>query len=117
MQYFELGSDTASDEALNALQANTPDAKKLLFAIPKMNNDILTLQREALQKKTKALLPWIDANFRTYAEKHWSREGSASAGNYYDRAAIYYVWWARTGNATYLKRAQRQAATRSATTR
>lgn len=40
------------NEALNALQANTPDARKLLFAIPKMNNDIITLQREALQKKT-----------------------------------------------------------------
>lgn len=40
------------NEALNALQANTPDAKKLLFAIPKMNNDIMTLQLDALKKKT-----------------------------------------------------------------
>lgn len=43
------------NEALNALQANTPDAKKLLFAIPKMNNDIMTLQRQALNQSREQL--------------------------------------------------------------
>ena len=43
------------NEALNALQADTPDAKKLVFAIPKMNNDIMTLQRQALNQAREQL--------------------------------------------------------------
>jgi hypothetical protein len=52
-----------------------------------------------------------EQDFRLYADQHWATEGYG-AGNYdivtvdyYDRAMIYYVWWARTGNATYLERA------------
>jgi hypothetical protein len=46
-----------------------------------------------------------EQDFRTFADRHWDSEGSSVAANYYDRAAIYYVWWARTGNGTYLERA------------
>jgi hypothetical protein len=47
-----------------------------------------------------------EAKFRTWSESHWTTEGAAwDQANYYDRAMIYYVWWARTGNATYLERA------------
>jgi hypothetical protein len=56
-QFKELTNDKVGpqdvaigNEALNRLQANTPDAMKLLTAIPKMNNDIITMQRQALQK-------------------------------------------------------------------
>jgi hypothetical protein len=46
-----------------------------------------------------------EQDFRTYADRHWASEGTSVAANYYDRAMMYYVWWARTGNATYLERA------------
>jgi hypothetical protein len=51
-----------------------------------------------------------ERDFRTFAETHWSASGADwGLGNYYDRAMIYYVWWARTGNATYLSRANAMA--------
>ena len=41
-----------------------------------------------------------------YADYHWASHGANwEQANYYDRAASYYVWWARTGNTTYLNRA------------
>ena len=44
--------------------------------------------------------------FAKYSDKHWSSHGANwEQANYYDRAAIYYVWWARTGNEKYLARA------------
>ncbi|MEZ0167167.1 hypothetical protein [Microvirga sp. TS319] len=44
--------------------------------------------------------------FRVFAERHWRSDGHAwDAANYYDRAKIFYVWWARTGDDTLLKRA------------
>jgi hypothetical protein len=47
-----------------------------------------------------------ERNFRAFAEKHWHAEGGDwETAYYYDRAKIYYVWWARTGNAAYLDRA------------
>jgi hypothetical protein len=51
-----------------------------------------------------------EQDFVTYAEKHWAASGADyNSANYYDRAMIYYVWWARTGNATYLDRANQLA--------
>jgi hypothetical protein len=46
-----------------------------------------------------------ERDFRTYADIHWAAEGASWESDYYDRAMIYYVWWARTGNQTYLDRA------------
>ena len=46
-----------------------------------------------------------EADFRTYADQHWANEGASVGANYYDRAMIYYVAWARTGNTTYRDRA------------
>jgi hypothetical protein len=47
-----------------------------------------------------------DRAFEKYAELHWQREGvSWEQANYYDRAAIFYTWWARTGNSKYVERA------------
>ncbi|CAA9331358.1 MAG: hypothetical protein AVDCRST_MAG40-1921 [uncultured Gemmatimonadaceae bacterium] len=47
-----------------------------------------------------------EQDFRSYADRHWTLYGAAwETANYYDRAMIYYVWWARTGNPTYLQRA------------
>jgi hypothetical protein len=47
-----------------------------------------------------------ETDFRTFAERHWRADGPGwEAANYYDRAKIFYVWWARTGDDTFLKRA------------
>ncbi|MDF2774225.1 MAG: Ig domain protein group 2 domain protein, partial [Geminicoccaceae bacterium] len=47
-----------------------------------------------------------ETQFAKYADYHWAaHRANWEQANYYDRAAIYYVWWARTGNATYLGRA------------
>jgi hypothetical protein len=45
-------------------------------------------------------------DFASWAEKHWARDGAGWVNaNYYDRALIYYAFWARTGNPTYWSRA------------
>jgi Ca2+-binding RTX toxin-like protein len=44
--------------------------------------------------------------FDTYADQHWASTGADwAASNYYDRAKIYYEWWAATGDSSYLDRA------------
>jgi hypothetical protein len=49
-------------------------------------------------------------DFTTWAEQHWAWQGADNySANFYDRAMIYYVWWARTGNDTYLQRAHQLA--------
>ncbi len=47
-----------------------------------------------------------EREFQAFAERHWRSDGAGwEAANYYDRAKIFYVWWARTGNDAFLKRA------------
>jgi hypothetical protein len=47
-----------------------------------------------------------EQDFRTVGDQRWTSDGTHyDPANYYDRAMINYVWWARTGNATYLERA------------
>ncbi len=51
-----------------------------------------------------------EQDFRSFADSHWNQAGADwAAGNYYDRAKIYYVWWARTGNSIYRDRANAMA--------
>jgi hypothetical protein len=45
-----------------------------------------------------------ESDFVTYANQHWTATGANWAENYYDRAAIYYAWWIRSGNVEYWKR-------------
>ena len=46
-----------------------------------------------------------EEDWRQWIEYHWTEYGSWwESANYYDRAMIYYVWYARTGNTTYLTR-------------
>ena len=45
-----------------------------------------------------------DADFATYAERHWRADSSGFYHNYYDRALAYDAMWVRTGNAVYWKR-------------
>jgi hypothetical protein len=59
------------------------------------------------------VLGWNDPVFTTYEgnlpprlDTQWTQYGANwEMTNYYDRAAIYFVWWARTGKAIYLERA------------
>jgi hypothetical protein len=47
-----------------------------------------------------------DQKFRTFADRHWAQDGARwEAANYYDRARIYYVAWARSGAPAWLQRA------------
>jgi len=47
-----------------------------------------------------------ESDFVRYADSHWSANAADYFNaNYYDRAQIYYVWWARTGNPVYRDRA------------
>jgi hypothetical protein len=51
-----------------------------------------------------------EQDFSTFAEQHWRWAGADNySANFYDRAMIYYVWWARTGHAPYLERAHQLA--------
>jgi hypothetical protein len=51
-----------------------------------------------------------EADFRTYADQHWTTNGASwETENYYDRAMIYYVWWMRTGEVEYWRRATAMA--------
>ncbi len=48
----------------------------------------------------------FDERFRRFAELHWLDGGAHwEAANYYDRARVYYVAWARSGVPEYLARA------------
>lgn len=59
--------------------------------------------------------PLYESNFTKYADPKWDLmmrqwEGGLTGNqvttyNYYDRALIYWAWWARTGDAEYWKRA------------
>lgn len=47
-----------------------------------------------------------ERDFDQWADKHWRTSGADwAAGDYYDRAQIYYAWWVRTGNIEYWRRA------------
>ncbi|PVE20964.1 hypothetical protein DC522_29350, partial [Microvirga sp. KLBC 81] len=47
-----------------------------------------------------------ESDFTQYAAKHWSQEGSSwENANYYDRAEIFYNWYNRTGDSSYLTKA------------
>lgn len=61
-----------------------------------------------------------EAHFRTFGDIHWARQrtsvfggGTANGeagGQFYDRAKIWYVAWARSGDPEYLQRAELQVA-------
>lgn len=50
-----------------------------------------------------------EQDFSRFADYQWGVDSAGQAANFYDRAMIYYVWWARTGNPTYLDRANKLA--------
>jgi hypothetical protein len=51
-----------------------------------------------------------ESDFVLYANRLWAADSVSTDANFYDRSMIYYMWWARTGNATYLDRADKLAA-------
>jgi RTX calcium-binding nonapeptide repeat (4 copies) len=46
-----------------------------------------------------------ESDFIIYADKHWATEGTSWESDYYDRAEIFYNWYNRTGDVSYLERA------------
>ncbi len=47
-----------------------------------------------------------DHRFRSFADRHWAADGPRwETANYYDRARIYYIAWARSGEPAWLQRA------------
>lgn len=51
-----------------------------------------------------------EKDFRNFSERHWKADGSRwEEANYYDRSRIFYVGWARTGDASFLERAHELA--------
>jgi hypothetical protein len=64
--------------------------------------------REAARRS--AVIRRHDETFARFADRHWARDGANwEKGNYYDRAAIYYAAWARTGKAEYWRRGTEMA--------
>jgi len=52
-----------------------------------------------------AMFGEYEDDFPRFADYHWAAHGANwEYANYYDRAATYFVWYARTGNQTYLDR-------------
>jgi Ca2+-binding RTX toxin-like protein len=52
-----------------------------------------------------------EQDFATYNDSHWAADGTDwASANYYDRAFINYVWYARTGEEIYLERGNAIAA-------
>ena len=51
-----------------------------------------------------AVFPAYEADFVQYGNSHWALESGNWIYNYYDRALIWYAWWARTGNPEYWRR-------------
>jgi hypothetical protein len=58
----------------------------------------------AAASQVSATVQQYQSNFPLYADKLWTSEGAMWEGNFYDRALIYYAWWARTGNVEYWRR-------------
>ena len=52
-----------------------------------------------------------ESDFATFADQLWASGNSTLNENYYDRALVYYSWWARTGKAEYFRRANLLATT------
>lgn len=50
-----------------------------------------------------------EAAFIQWQEHHWNKDADLWTSNYYDRAAIWFAWWTRSGNPTYWYRGVRMA--------
>jgi uncharacterized protein YjdB len=68
---------------------------------------------EIMKSQVPAAFSFYENNFKSYSDAQWAAYGPRyDAGNSisgYERAAIYYIWWARTGDTTYLSRAHQTA--------
>jgi uncharacterized protein YjdB len=66
-----------------------------------------------MKSQVPAAFSFYETNFKQNSDDQWAAYGPRwDAGNSisgYERAAIYYIWWARTGDATYLDRAHQTA--------
>ncbi len=73
-----------------------------------LRNRILKAFGPALPMATGGDDPFAryDHRFRSFADRHWAADGPRwETANYYDRARIYYIAWARSGEPAWLQRA------------
>ncbi len=73
-----------------------------------LRNRILKAFGPALPMATGGDDPFArhDLRFRSFADRHWVADGPRwETANYYDRARIYYIAWARSGEPAWLQRA------------
>jgi len=68
---------------------------------------------DIMKTQVPTAFSFYENNWKQYADQQWLDFGPAwNAGNSisgYERAAIYYIWWARTGDTTYFNRAHQTA--------
>ena len=112
---YNLGSTPVNGEFIVGMprtapalaQPNAPRATPAAVALPTDPNYLVSTELSGpmlTAAASAALGPTYvkyDQDFATYADYHWGIEGSQWENDYYDRALIYYVMWARTGNPVY----------------
>jgi uncharacterized protein YjdB len=68
---------------------------------------------DIMKSQVPAAFSFYETNWKVNVDQQWADFGPAwNAGNSisgYERAAIYYIWWARTGDTTYFNRAHQTA--------
>jgi len=68
---------------------------------------------DIMKSQVPAAFSFYETNWKLNIDQQWIDFGPAwNAGNSisgYERAAIYYIWWARTGDTTYFNRAHQTA--------
>ncbi|WP_414475753.1 hypothetical protein [Microvirga sp. M2] len=96
-------ADTGSDSPVAQKDGSSRRASDVRDTVLRTAGPALSVQETTILGEP---FQRYENRFRVFAERHWRSDGHAwDAANYYDRAKIFYVWWARTGDDTLLKRA------------
>lgn len=102
------GTNQRWDEHLPSVGSTAPAATGGQAAVLAFMGASNVQAAAALQAKGGVYARY-ESDFASYANSMWAADSTSFEANFYDRAMIYYVWWARTGNATYLDRANKLA--------
>jgi len=104
------GVNGSAPITIDAVSATPPGGQTPASVNPAGAAAVLALMGPAINlSQAPAPFSWYQSNFKKYSEIQWGAfgprwdGGNSNAG--YDRAAINYVWWALTGDTTYLNRA------------
>jgi hypothetical protein len=102
-------SRTWTPKAAGPLPAPIPAPPKLTGPAAVFGLMAATVPSVTAQVARGGVWTRYETDFTYYADMHWSTDSTSYNANFYDLAMIYYMWWARTGNATYLGRANQLA--------